>query len=602
MDMKKAISLCMALALAATLACGCAQQGDITADGQTDSGDSGAASAVSGAVLYTDADMFTERDGRSTWDEGGSTHITLEGDTAAADGGSVTVDGSVVTITGEGTYILSGTLADGRVVVDAGDGDKVQLVLAGVSVTSSSSAALYIRQADKVFVTLAEGTENALANGGDFTAVDENNIDGAVFAKDDLTINGSGSLTVTSPAGHGIVCKDDLVLTGGVYTIRAAGHGLEANDSVRLTGAVQLTVDAGKDGIHCENDEDETLGFVYISGGTLELEAAGDGISAGGWMQLMDGSFTILAGGGSVNGSKESSDGWGGFMGRKPGDRGGAAGTMAAADASDGDSTSMKGVKAADTLYIAGGTFEIDSADDCIHSDGSITIAGGSFTMASGDDGVHADDTLTVTDCDMEITESYEGLEALHLRISGGSIRLAADDDGLNAAGGADSSGTTGGRDGMFGGWGGGMHGASDGTIVISGGELYIKAYGDGIDANGTLEISGGHIVVVGPTQGDTATLDYDVSGIITGGTFIGTGASGMAQSFSSSQQGVIALSVGTQDAGTKIVLADAEGHTIVEHTPELDFAVVIISTPEMVSGETYSVTVGSSSGEFTAK
>ena len=143
----------------------------------------------------------------------------------------------------------------------------------------------------------------------------------------------------------------------------------------------------------------------------------------------------------------------------------------------------------------------------------------------------------------------------------------------------------------MFGGGGkGGMGGGFGGM-----------SSGDGLDANGTLEITGGYTVVVGPTQGDTATLDYDKSGIITGGTFIGTGASGMAQTFSDSKQGVIAVSVGNQAAGTQIILKDKNGNTVLEHTPELNFAVVILSSPDMVKGETYSITVGSQSGEFEA-
>ena len=147
----------------------------------------------------------------------------------------------------------------------------------------------------------------------------------------------------------------------------------------------------------------------------------------------------------------------------------------------------------------------------------------------------------------------------------------------------------------------GGMSGNSSGSIKISGGNLYINSSGDGMDANGTLEISGGHIVVVGPTQGDTATLDYDVSGTITGGTFIGTGAAGMAQTFSDSGQGVVAVSVGNQPAGTQIILKDKHGNTVLEHAPELSFAVVILSSPELVKGETYTITVGAQSGECAA-
>jgi len=145
------------------------------------------------------------------------------------------------------------------------------------------------------------------------------------------------------------------------------------------------------------------------------------------------------------------------------------------------------------------------------------------------------------------------------------------------------------------------MSSNSNGSIKVSGGNLYVKASGDGIDANGTLEISGGYTIVVGPTQGDTATLDYDKSATITGGTFIGTGAQGMAQTFSDSKQGVVAVSVGNQSAGTNITLKDKGGNTIIEYAPELSFAVVILSSPDIVSGETYTITVGLESGEFEA-
>ena len=157
-----------------------------------------------------------------------------------------------------------------------------------------------------------------------------------------------------------------------------------------------------------------------------------------------------------------------------------------------------------------------------------------------------------------------------------------------------------GGKPGGMGGHGG-MSSNSNGSIKVSGGKLYVKASGDGIDANGTLEISGGYTIVVGPTQGDTATLDYDKSATITGGTFIGTGAQGMAQTFSDSGQGVVAVSVGNQAAGTKIVLKDESGNIIIEHSPELSFAVAILSSPDIKKGEPYTITVGSQSGEFTA-
>lgn len=260
-------------------------------------------------------------------------------------------------------------------------------------------------------------------------------------------------------------------------------------------------------------------------------------------------------------------------------------------------------------LYI----FEADKVFVTL-ADGTENILsnGGTFTAASGDDAFHGEETLTVTAGTIDITESYEGLEALDIRVEGGDITLVASDDGLNAAGGTDSSGTTGGRDGRFGGGpggngggtggnGGGMSSSWDGSIVISGGSLQINASGDGIDANGSVTISGGYTVVTGPTQGDTATLDYDVSAVITGGTFIGTGASGMAQTFSDSEQGVVSVSTGSQSAGTAVTLADQEGNTLITCTPEESFQVVILSSPDLVSGETYTVTVGKASAEVEA-
>lgn len=558
-------------------------------------------------------DMFTERDFKTEYDESNAVTIKLNGASATASSDSVNISGSTITITEEATYIISGELTDGMLIVNAPDTAKLQLVFNGVNITSKTSSALYILQADKVFLTLAENTTNTLANGGSFTAIDDNNIDSALFSKQDLTMNGTGSLSVTSPAGHGIVCKDDLLITGGSYQVNSASHGLDANDSVRVANAT-INIDAGKDSIHCENNDDTSKGFVYISSGKIKAEAEGDGISAGAYMQIEDGTIDLLVGGGSKNGTKEHSDFFGGFKG------GGRPVGMPPEDMqitqNEEDSTSMKGLKATSNLVISGGNITVNSADDSIHSDTSLTINGATFNIASGDDAIHAEETLTITDGKIDISESYEGLEALHIDIQGGDIKLKASDDGLNAAGGTDQSGTTGGRDGMFGGErppemgghgggpggpGGGMSTNPNGSIKISGGTLYINSSGDGVDANGTLEISGGHTTVTGPTQGDTATLDYDKTAVITGGTFIGTGSTMMAQSFSDSEQGVIAITVGNQLAETQIELKDSIGNTIVSHKPELDFAVVIISTPELEKGEKYSVTVGSETSEFEA-
>lgn len=544
----------------------------------------------------SDEDMFSDRDYITIPEtaENDNIIINLNANSATCSSDKVSISQTTVTIKEEGTYIISGTLTEGMLVVDADEKAKPHIIFDGVSISNSKSCALRIIEADKVFITLNEGSSNTLSNEGSFS--DSDKIDGVIFSKQDLTFNGNGNLSITSKEGHGIVCKDDLVFTGGNYTISCASHGLDVNDSIRIDNG-NLNIDAGKDGMHCENSDNPELGYIYISKGEFNIEAEGDGISAYYYVQIEDGKFNITAGGGSVNGESHSSGGFGGFMGGKPGSNNNSSNEST-------DSTSMKGIKATGSLLIKNGSFNINSADDAIHANDVVTIDGGNIKIATGDDGLHADNNLNVNSGTIDITKCYEGLEATHVAVNGGDIKMVATDDGINAAGGVDQSGGGGRDNGMFGGPGGhgGMSANSNGSIKITNGTLYINSSGDGMDANGTLEISGGHTTIVGPTQGDTATLDYDVSGIITGGTFIGTGSTMMAQSFSSSEnQGVIAINAGTQSANTRITLKDASGNIIIDRTPELSFAVVILSSPDIVKGETYTITVGELSGEFEA-
>lgn len=576
---KRILTLSTALFLLLS-ACG----GERTGSGTSSESSSGQSITEStDAVLVEVTDAFSDRDYEGSYDTSDCTYIRLNGSSADCSSDTVQVSGSTVTITGEGTYILSGTLEYGMIIINAEKEDKIQLVLDGASVHSKTSAALYVLQADKVFVTLEEGTENALSNGGTFTAIDENNIDAVVFSKEDLTLNGAGSLTVTSPAGHGIVSKDELTITGGTYTITSASHGLCGKDSVCIANAA-LTIDAGKDGIHAENDDDTTLGFVYIASGSFSIAAEGDGITSSAHMQIDDGTFSIVSGGGSANAAQQTSDFWGYFPGM-PGQQ---------SSSSSEDSTSIKGIKASGSLLINGGSFCLDSADDTIHSNAALTVCGGTFELSSGDDGFHADEALTFLGGSVNVTESYEALEGLSIDILGGEFVLYASDDGLNAAGGTDQSGF------------GGMRGndifgsSSDSFITISNGILYINAGGDGIDSNGTLTISGGSVTISGANSGDTAILDYGSSGIITGGTFVGTGASTMNVNFSSGTQGSIMVSIGNQSEGTLITLTDANGTVLVTHEADQAFSCISISCPELAEGETYTLTVGSSSYGFT--
>lgn len=478
---------------------------------------SGSTSTDSSAQGIDVSNMFSDRDKEVGYDEENSTVIKLSDDSTTCDSDAVQISGNTVTIIDEGTYILSGTLTDGMVIVDAEDTDKVQLVLDGVDITSAESAAIYVREADKVFITTASDSQNTLTNGGTYTAIDDNNIDAAIFSKSDLTLNGAGSLTITAKAGHGVVSKDDLVLTSGTYQIDAASHGLSGKDSVRIASG-SYTIVSGKDGIHAENADDTSLGFVYLADGTFDITSDGDGISAGNWLQADGGVYTVKAGGGSENVQK--SDGEWQFG---PGQQ------TESTDTTEEDTVSMKAIKAAGELILKGGKYSLDSADDTIHSNANVTISDGEFTLASGDDGIHADSATTISGGTIDITESYEGIEGL--------------------------------------------------SIDITGGETYVS----------------------GPTNDGNSALDYNGTGTVTGGIFIAAGSSGMAENFGdSSTQGVMMVTVNSQAAGSAVSLSDSSGNELVSWTPEKEYTSVIISCPEITTGQEYTLTTGSDTTQIT--
>ena len=231
----------------------------------------------SSAGLSAD-ELFTERDLTQTADLSDAKEIALQ-------------SGKNVTITKSGVYRVTGSAENVTIIVDAGDEDKVQLVLDGVSVTNADAPCIYVRNADKVFVTLSG--DNSLSVTGQFTADGDTNTDGVIFSKDDLTLNGAGSLTVNS-SDNGIVGKDDLKITGGTYKITAASKAIEANDSIRVASG-SFTIKAGTDGLHAENEDDDSLGYIYIGGGSFSMSVGDDGIHAVSLVQIDGGTFTISA-------------------------------------------------------------------------------------------------------------------------------------------------------------------------------------------------------------------------------------------------------------------------------------------------------------------
>jgi hypothetical protein len=522
---------------------------------------------------------YDQDDLQYTTDTAGLSYIGLEGDAITSDGEGATVDGSVVTITAAGKYSISGLLHDGQIVVDTQDEETVYLILNGVDITCSTSAPIYVRNAEKTVITLADGAENTVTDGVSYvfedTESDEPNA--AVFSRDDLTINGGGSLTVNANYNNAIASKDDLKITGGTITVNAVNDGIKGRDSIAVLDGV-VTINAGGDGLQSNNDEDAEKGYIAVEGGILDITSGLDGIQAQTSLLVSGGELTIVSGGGSV--ASSSGGAWGGR------------GMEGNANKS---TESAKGLKAGVDLTITNGVIQVSSLDDAFHSNDSITINGGDILLSSGDDGIHADSTLTINGGEVEISQSYESLESVVITINDGTLHLNASDDGINA-----SSGNSGTAVGMLPVRGGrpGAAESGDNYLYINGGYIVVDANGDGIDANGSMEMTAGTVIVNGPTNDGNGPLDYLGTFNISGGYLIAVGSAGMAQapSATSSQYSVMYSFPSTQAAGTMVHIEAESGQDVLTFAPTKQYQSVLLSSPELDKGLTYVLYSGGSS------
>jgi hypothetical protein len=495
--------------------------------------------------------------------------IQLNGQTATLEGEGATVDGATVTITTAGIYQISGTLSDGQIIVDALSSDLVTLVLAGVDITSSTSAPLFVANADKVVITLEEGSENVLTDGDNYLVFDESGEpNAALFSMDDLTINGTGVLTVNANYNNGIASKDDLKITDGTIVVNAVNDGIKGKDSVVILDGV-ITINAAADGIQATNGDEAENGYVAIEGGSVTIVSGLDGVQAETSLLVTGGALDITAGGGSVPSTSSDPE-------------------RRVETNPNQTEESVKGLKAGLDLTISGGDITISALDDALHSDSTLTINAGNLEIVSGDDAVHADNTLTINGGTLNITESYEGLESQIITLNDGNVHLVSSDDGINATDGGGSE--TSGPGVEFG----------DNYVYINGGYLYIDAGGDGLDSNGNFAMTDGVVLVNGPTTDFEGPLDYGISFQITGGFLVAVGSAGMAPSPStdSTQYGVLHIFDTVQSAGTLIHIETADDEEILTFQPAKDYQSIVISSPELENGETYVVyTGGSSSG-----
>ncbi len=563
-------AVCSAALLLA--ACGRAGTGAETVALQS-AGSVQASQAVQGAADAARATDETAAANSSThaepadavWESADEVPIRLNGSAIDADAPGVRVEGSTATITAAGSYNLSGTLADGQIVVDTNDKGIVRLILNGVDIRSSTNAPIHIADADKAMVVLADGTQNHLSDASNYiypsADVDEPNA--ALFSKADLTLAGGGALTVEGNSNDGIASKDGLLITGGTIRVQAADDGVRGKDYLVIEGG-NVTVIAQGDGLKADNAEDATRGYIAIEGGVVNVSAGGDAIAAETDVTIADGTLTLASGGGSGN----------------------AAG-----------SGSAKGIKGGVGVVIDGGSLTIDAADDALHSNGSVVINGGTLVLASGDDGIHADESLTIRAGSVQIVRAYEGIESARITLDGGDIRITSSDDGINVAGGVDGSG------GGAGGGPGGPRGqdafasTGDAHLAINGGFIVVDAGGDGIDSNGPIQMTDGVVLVHGPTQNMNGALDYEGGFTLTGGTLIAVGSAGMAQapSGTSSQNSFLIGFDSVQPAGALLHIQNSAGEAILTFAPTKQYQTLAFSSAALVQGETYTVYTGGS-------
>lgn len=523
-----------------------------------------------------------------------------------------------------GVYTFSGSLTRTQIYVAASDEDTVTICLSGVTITNSEGAAIYIENAKETILLLKEGTENIVQSGTKTEtemseADNEEQTGAAIYARDDLTITGNGSLQVLGYKNNGIHTTNDLVIESGEIQVEASNIGIKGKDSVRITGGT-ISILSGGDGIRSNDTTGTGYGVITITDGNFEINSGGDGIQAETVLEISGGTFAVTTGGGSENAEQESSDRMPGMPEKGGGHReeqrpfeGGqrdfrkespvpdqapdfapnSVSGQAPDFASDTDqdeeleaADSSKGFKSGTEMRISGGVFTVDSCDDGFHSDGTLTISEGTFYIESGDDGIHAETELGISGGEILIAACYEGVEANQIWIEAGELDITSSDDGINANGGTTE-------------WGfASLNGEELPNLSILGGTISINAGGDGLDSNGNILVEGGAVIVDGPSDSGNGAIDSgSESGgtcIVNGGTVLALGSSGMAESFDeNSGQCSFRYDLDfTFETGSEITVMDENGNMIYSYTAVKSGNSIVFSSPELVLGETYVLTV----------
>ncbi|WP_425591805.1 carbohydrate-binding domain-containing protein [Actinomyces procaprae] len=481
---------------------------------------------TSGAVSAVTAD-----DDAGTYDAAAATTITLSGNSASAAGdgaGGVSVDGSTITITGAGTYVLTGELTDGKVIVNA-DGAEVRLVLDDASISNTSGPAIDIQDAGSAVVVLAAGTENTLTDGETYADTGEDAPTAALFSSDTVVLTGTGSLTVTGNHNDAISSKNGLVIQGApTLTVDAVDDGIRGKDYLVISGGT-ITITAGGDGLKSTEDDDEAMGFIALGAADITITSGDDGVSATTDVTVDGTTLSVTAGGGQANATQDAGLGGApGQWGQQAGDQAAQTEESTAVDTDDenesgvDDAAKPKGVNAGVSYTQADGTVTLDAADEGLQG-AFINIAGGALTITSGDDGINA------TNGDYVI-EGYETVDSESddgsvLTISDGQVQVSFTySDGIDSNG---SAYVTGGQV-VVSGQAGSMDGAVDvngesqiygvtGAPSVSAGDTITVTGGDGASWEMTSVFTSQYLTVLGLTEGEEYTVATTSGGSATG-------------------------------------------------------------------------------------
>ncbi len=475
-------------------------------------------------------------------------YIILNGNIIITSVLGVNVSGSKATIVSSGIYKITGSLADGQIIINTEDDETVWIILDGVNIKCLTGSPLFISKAKKVVVVMADSTENYLSDGTSYTEQVDGEPNAALFSKADMTIYGNGSLTVKGNYKDGISSKDGLIIKSGTIIVDAADDGIRGKDYLIIHDG-NITVNAGGDGIKSDNAVNTSLGYISIETGTINVFSGGDALTAQTNLTISGGVFNIVSGGGS--------------------------------NAIVSSGLSAKGIKGLAGILINGGYINVNSADDALHSNSSINISGGNLLLSSSDDGIHADASIIVDNCTLNIAKSYEGIESKNISVDNSNVSIVSSDDGFNATAGAATE----------------MNDNS--CLSLNSGYVYVNSSkGDALDCNGNLYIKGGIVIVHGPASQPEVGMDYNGVCNVSGGMLVISGINSnmtQAPSTSSTQYAVLIRFTSTLAANTIVHVEDSDGNEILTFAPVRSYQSVIFSSPLLKSGSTYNIYTGGS-------